>query len=208
VFHCGDVMYDNSMYFSSVAEKKSGILDELMLEADKYLLVTIHRDNNTDNPVRFCNLFTAIQKISVEEKIKMVLPLHPRTSKLLMQNLPQDLYQKISENKLLHIIPPVSFFDMMVLEKNCNIILTDSGGVQKEAFFYQKPCIILRSETEWTEIVDAKCGIVADADEQKIIAAYMHFKNNSTLSFPQIFGDGKAAEFICEKIIECFNKLS
>jgi UDP-GlcNAc3NAcA epimerase len=198
-------MYDNSIYFSSVAEKESKVLDELMLEAEKYLLVTIHRDNNTDIPQRLNNLFGAIQSISEEENIDVVLPLHPRTSKLLAQNLTADLFQKISKNKLLHIIPPVSFFDMMMLEKNSKMILTDSGGVQKEAFFYQKPCIILRSETEWTEIIDAKCGIVTDADEQKIISAYKHFKINSTLSFPQIFGDGKAAEFICEKIIEYYN---
>jgi len=205
VYHCGDVMYDNSIYFSSIAEKKSKILDELMLENDKYFLVTIHRDNNTDIPERLNNLFGAVQTISVEEGSDIVLPLHPRTSKLLKQNLTPDLYQKISENKLLRIIPPVSFFDMMMLEKNSKMIFTDSGGVQKEAFFYQKPCIILRSETEWTEIVDAKCGIVSDADQQKIVAAYKHFKSNSTLSYPQIFGDGKAAEFICEKIIECYN---
>jgi UDP-GlcNAc3NAcA epimerase len=205
VFHCGDIMYDNSIYFSPIAEKKSRILDELMLENNKYLLVTIHRDNNTDMPDRLRNLFEAVQTISEEECIDVVLPLHPRTSKLLKQNLTANLLERISKNKLLRIIPPVSFFDMMMLEKNCRMIFTDSGGVQKEAFFYQKPCVILRSETEWTEIVDAKCGIVADADQQKIIAAYEHYKNNSKLSFPQIFGDGKAAEFICEKIIEFHN---
>jgi UDP-GlcNAc3NAcA epimerase len=205
VFHCGDVMYDNSIYFSSVAEKKSNILGESALEPGKYLLATIHRDNNTDIPERLNNLFAAIQTISENENMIVVLPLHPRTSKLLKQNLTSDLFQKISKNKLLRIIPPVSFFDMMMLEKHCKMIFTDSGGVQKEAFFYQKPCVILRSETEWTEIVDAKCGIVADADQQKILAAYQHFKNNSILSFPKIFGDGKASEFICEKIIECFN---
>jgi UDP-GlcNAc3NAcA epimerase len=205
VFHCGDVMYDNSIYFSHIAEKKSKILDELQLESNKYLLVTIHRDNNTDISERLNNIFEAVQTISEEECLDLVLPLHPRTSKLLKQNLTADLLEKISKNKLLHIIPPVSFFDMMMLEKNCRMIFTDSGGVQKEAFFYQKPCIIIRSETEWTEIVDAKCGIVADADQQKIFAAYKHFKNNITLSFPQIFGDGKAAEFICEKIIEFYN---
>ena len=91
---------------------------------------------------------------------------------------------------------------MIALEKNAKIVMTDSGGVQKEAYFFEKPCIIMRSETEWKEIVENKTAIVADADEQKIIDSYHHFIKKDKLNFPRIFGDGKAAEFICGEIIK------
>ena len=127
----------------------------------------------------------------------MVLPLHPRTSKLLKTNLDASLYDEVNSNKRLKLIPPVSFLDMIALESNCNLVMTDSGGVQKEAYFFEKPCIILRSETEWKEIVEEGVAIVVDADENKIFAAYDYFSDYDGMSFPSIFGDGKAAEFIC-----------
>jgi UDP-GlcNAc3NAcA epimerase len=86
---------------------------------------------------------------------------------------------------------------MIALESNCKLIITDSGGVQKEAYYFNKPSIILRSETEWVEIVKVGAAIIANADEDKILQSYDELKNNSTISFPSIFGDGKAAEFIC-----------
>jgi UDP-GlcNAc3NAcA epimerase len=92
---------------------------------------------------------------------------------------------------------------MIMLESNCRLVMTDSGGVQKEAYFFEKPAIILRSETEWTEIVDAGAGIIADADQQQITAAFNRFSaNRDQITYPKIFGDGFAAEFICETILE------
>lgn len=100
------------------------------------------------------------------------------------------------------IIPPTSFFDMIVLEKNAKLIITDSGGVQKEAYFFKKPSIVLRPETEWKEIAENGVAIIADADKQKIKSAYDYFSSKKDLNFPEVFGDGKAAEFICKKMLE------
>ncbi len=201
VFHCGDVMFDNSLFFKDVTLDKSKILTDNELQARNFILATIHRNNNTDEPERLNAIFSSILRISEDFEIEVVLPLHPRTSKLLVKNLDSDLYEKIQQSKRLKLIPPVSFLDMIALESNCKLIMTDSGGVQKEAYFFEKPCIILRSETEWKEIVEEGTAIVVNADENKIFAAYDYFSEYEGMSFPSIFGDGKAAEFICETML-------
>lgn len=205
VFHCGDVMYDNSLFFSRIAEKRSSLLEKYDLSANDFILATIHRDNNTDIPERLASIFKALLKIAGKE-IDIILPLHPRTSKKMNENLSEELNGKISQNEHIKIVPPVSFLDMMLLEKNAKMVLTDSGGVQKEAYFFQKPCIILRPETEWKEIVENKTAIIADASEEKIMKAYRNFSKSKGLVFPEIFGDGKAAEFICNEIIKATEK--
>lgn len=205
IYHCGDVMYDNSLFFSNIAESKSTILKDNDLKNGEFLLVTIHRNNNTDEPKRLNALFRAINKISVENKMPIILPLHPRTAKLLSQNLSSELYSTVKTNELIKIIPPVSFLEMIALEKNAFLIMTDSGGVQKEAFFFKKPCIILRSETEWIELVNSGSAIVADANEEAIVKAFTHYKKKKKLKFPDLFGDGTAAEFICSEILKHIN---
>jgi UDP-GlcNAc3NAcA epimerase len=201
VYHCGDVMYDNSLYFSSIADKTSSVLKENGLEDGRYILATIHRNNNTDEPVRLNALFRAMNKIARNNKIKIIIPLHPRTEKLLSHNLTPELYSLIKTSDYIKILPPVSFIEMIALEKHAQLVMTDSGGVQKEAFFFKKPCIILRSETEWVELVKSKSAIVVDADESKILKAYNYFLKAKKLNFPSLFGDGKAAEFICDEIL-------
>ena len=200
IYHCGDVMYDNSKYFANIADTKSQILDKEGLRGTGYMLCTIHRDNNTDQPERLNAIFKALLKIS--ESKMVVLPLHPRTSKLLNTNLEKDLYDKITNNKNIKILPPASFLDMIVLERHAQMVVTDSGGVQKEAFFFQKPCLILRCETEWKEIVECGAAVITDADENKIIDSFNNFVENPPHKFPEIFGDGKAAEFICKEMLE------
>jgi UDP-GlcNAc3NAcA epimerase len=202
IYHCGDVMYDNSLHFAELAEQKSRILEGLGLEPGKYLLSTIHRDNNTDNPERLNAIFEALNDISRRRQLQVVLPLHPRTSGLLSQNLSQQLYASVNGNRLIRIIPPVSFLDMTRLEKNARLILTDSGGVQKEAYFFEKPCVIARSETEWTEITAAGDGIVADADTARLLQALEQFLDHPPVNFLAVFGDGRAAEFICNEILK------
>ena len=202
VFHCGDIMYDNSLFFSIIADGKSDIIEKLELRAGEFVLVTIHRDNNTDNPERLNSIFEAINDISITEKKTFVLPLHPRTAKLLQTNIDKNLYKSIENNPFLKILPPVSFLDMIVLEKNSKLIITDSGGVQKESYFFKKPCIILRPQTEWKEIVENGTAIIADADKNKILDAYSYFTKNQALKYPSIFGDGNAAGFICKEIIK------
>lgn len=204
VFHCGDVMYDNSLHFSSLADTRSTILSTLNLEPGKFILATIHRDNNTDRPERLNALFSAFQHISSEFNIKVVLPLHPRTDKLLEHNLEKELFRKIKSNPNIILTDPASFLDMIALEKNCKMVMTDSGGVQKEAFFFKKPCVILRSETEWVELVENGNALLSDANESLILEAFKHFNNSSALQFPPLYGDGNAGDFICTKILEVF----
>lgn len=202
IFHCGDIMYDNSLYFAEKAEKKSDILNKYNLSKGKFILGTIHRDNNTDIPERLNAIFKALNEIAINYDTDVVVPLHPRTSKILKQNLSPELYDSVLSNPRINLIPPASFFEIIVLEKNCQLVMTDSGGVQKEAYYFQKPVIILRPETEWVEIVENKAGIITDANMENIINAFHHFRATDKLSFPPVFGDGKAAEFICKKIIE------
>ena len=197
IFHCGDIMYDNSLYFKAISDISSNILNDQNLEKGNFILSTIHRNNNTDEPERLNSIFRALNNISINEDITMAIPLHPRTNKLLEKNLSIELFNSISSNPLIKLLPPVSFLDMIALESNCKLVMTDSGGVQKEAYYFNKPSIILRSETEWVEIVEEGAAVIANADEEKIIQSYNLLKNNNKLTFPSIFGDGKAAEFIC-----------
>lgn len=202
IYHCGDVMYDNSLYFSSVAEQKTSILSKYNLPKNNFILATIHRNNNTDEPVRLNALFSALNKISVKENVEVILPLHPRTAKLLETNLEPSLLTEIESNKKFHIAPPASFLEMIALEKNCKIVMTDSGGVQKEAFYFEKPCVILRPETEWIELVECGTAIIADADEKTIIEAYGTLTKKQGMQFPKLYGDGKASEFICGEMVK------
>ncbi len=202
IYHCGDVMYDNSKHFANIADQNSKVLETTNLKNTDYVLCTIHRDNNTDQADRLNSIFKALLKISEEKTV--VLPLHPRTSKLLGVNLEKSLYSKITDNKNIRILPPASFLDMIMLERHADMIITDSGGVQKEAFFYHKPCLILRSETEWSEIVKCGAAIITDADENTIMESYNNFTNIPPHNYPDIFGDGHAAEFICQELLENF----
>jgi UDP-GlcNAc3NAcA epimerase len=202
IYHCGDVMYDNSLYFSKVAEQKTSILSKYNLSENNFILATIHRNNNTDEPIRLNALFSALNSISEKEKMDVILPLHPRTAKLLETNLNPELHLKIKGNSKFHIAPPATFLEMIALEKNCKIVMTDSGGVQKEAFYFEKPCVILRPETEWIELVNCGTAMIADANEDKIIASYNELTKKQNLHFPKLYGDGTASEFICSEIIK------
>lgn len=198
IYHCGDIMYDNSIYFSEIAEKKSTILKDNELVAGNFILATIHRNNNTDDHARLRSVFSALKRVAETKKIKIVIPLHPRTAKQL--ELLPELNKEIHSNPHIRIIPPVSFLEMICLEKNAKLVITDSGGVQKEAFFFKRPCIILRTETEWIELVACGAAQLVDTDESKILNAVTHFFN-AQIEFPAFFGDGKAAEFICREML-------
>jgi len=204
VFHCGDIMFDNSLYFSTIADEKSNVLSNLNLKNKKYILSTIHRNNNTDDPERLTSIFSSLIKISEKTKLHIVLPLHPRTKKMLSKNLNQQIHKKIIDSEFIQIIEPVSFLDMICLEKHSSLIMTDSGGVQKEAYFFNKPVIILRSESEWTEIIDNGTGIISDANLETILHAFEKLFQNTNLRYAPIFGEGNASEYICNKIVENF----
>lgn len=202
----GDVMYDNATYFYQLAKQKQCgsdiVVSGCTLRDKGFVLATIHRDNNTDDPSRLTAIISALLTIA-DEGTDIVLPLHPRTKKLLPLNLSADLYNQLTSNAHIHLLPPASFFDILLLEKHAALVMTDSGGVQKEAFFFATPTVILRPETEWVEIVKAGAGILADADYDKILSAYRAL-NGKPIAFPPLFGDAHAAEHIVEYIIHCY----
>jgi UDP-N-acetylglucosamine 2-epimerase len=181
----GDVMYDSVLYNIHLAETRSHILEKLKLKPKSYALATIHRAENTDDLKRLESIFSALEKIA-QDGLSLIIPLHPRTS--------QSLKNFKSNNSKLRCISPVGYFDMLVLEQNAKAILTDSGGMQKEAYFFGVPCVTMRTETEWMETVNAGWNIVVGADGEKIVAAVRSFKTNKPR--PELYGDGRAAEKI------------
>jgi UDP-GlcNAc3NAcA epimerase len=203
VFHCGDIMYDNSLYYAELSDERSQVLNALKLRHSDYVLATIHRNENTDNIDRLTALFEALLAITKQYGFPIVLPLHPRTKKQ-MEVLPEGLKARVIQNEKLMLIPPVSFLDMIALEKNAQLILTDSGGVQKEAFFFQKPCVILRNETEWVELVECGAAKLAGHDVETILIAFEQFLETNDRAFPSFFGDGQAGKFICEQLLKNF----
>ena len=202
IYLCGDIMYDNSLYFSAMSEQKSEILKELEITTDGFILCTIHRDTNTDDTANLNAIFRALLRIQKTSNLKIVLPLHPRTKDKLNTHLDENLLTEINQNKNFKIIPPLGFLDIISLEKNARLIITDSGGLQKEAFFFQKPCVILREQTEWIEIVENGNALIAGANELKIISSVETLFKRTDFTYPNLYGDGNAANFICKKITE------
>lgn len=205
IYHCGDVMYDNSLYFSNLSDENSDILEKLKLRNEKFILATVHRNDNTDSKIKLTDLFSTFLEITEIHQLKIILPLHPRTSKMMEQLLDSKLLKKIQESNLLTIINPAGFLDMIALEKNAELIITDSGGVQKEAYFFKKPCIILRPQTEWVEIVETKSAVISDTNSKIILEATERFLSNPDLEFPEVFGNGNAASFIAQEMLNQFS---
>ncbi len=198
VYHNGDVMYDNTLFFRDLAITNSPILKNLGLENKAYILATIHRPSNTDVTENLAAILRALDQLARERKIEMILPLHPRTLGILKRNESREIMDLTQSNALIRLIPPVSFLDMIRLEAGACLILTDSGGVQKEAWFMEKPVVVLREETEWLEIIEAGNGVLTGADQEKIISASRKFLDAPPGNYPPIFGDGKAAQRILE----------
>lgn len=198
IYHCGDIMYDNTLHFSNFIKDRETNLSKYGRD---FILCTIHRNTNTDDKTRLRAIFNAINEISKTEKI--IIPLHPRTKKMMPITLGDSFSKEIENNPNIEIIEPVSFLDMIYLEKNSKLILTDSGGVQKEAYYLEKPCVILRKQTEWIEIVECGNAILADADYNTILSSVENYIINPPKSYPKLFGDGYAGKFICQEIIKC-----
>lgn len=184
----GDVMYDAVLHHLKIAGENSRILQVLNPANKKFILCTIHRAENTDNPDNLDKIFKALNEIS--EQFEIILPLHPRTKKIISSN-------KSIMTSGIKIIEPVSYFDMLVLEKNCLLVITDSGGIQKEAYFLSKPCLTLRNETEWTELADLGVNFVCGANPFRIMEAFQKSIAFSSDNFAKnIYGDGRAGENI------------
>lgn len=184
----GDVMYDALRYYSERAETSSTIIQQLGLTGKEFVLATVHREENTNNVDRLQALANALSTIHGE--IPVVLPLHPRTRNLL-------LARKISMN--VQLTEPVGYFDMLKLLRHCQMVLTDSGGLQKEAYLSGKFCITLRNQTEWVELVKAGANVIVGADTRKIVTA---FKKNRTkkITVKPLYGKGDAAVRIAKSL--------
>jgi len=207
IYLTGDIMYDNTLFFAGLADKKkAAFLEDMSLVKNKYILVTIHRDTNTDDTVRLKEILVTLKTLAEEKDIILVMPLHPRTIVSLKTRL-SSLYDELNQCNHIKIIPPVSFLEMILLEKNCKMIITDSGGVQKESHFFKKPCIVLRKETEWIELVDNGTAKLVGADPDRIRHEFLSFMDShANLQYPAFYGDGKTAEFILNEILLMFEK--
>ena len=194
VFLTGDVMYDAALTFGKVAEEKSTIIASLGLQPKNFRLCTIHRAENTDNQERLTQIVLALVATATPD-CPVILPLHPRTKKYLTL---YDLDATIASNPSIRLIEPVDYLDMVMLEKNANVILTDSGGIQKEAYFYRTPCITLRDDTEWNETIDAGWNQLAGCRTEKILDC---LEKTPTKSEMNEYGDGHAAEKIVAAMI-------
>lgn len=193
IYMVGDVMYDAALYYGKRVEGRSDILDQYQLQPGKYILSTIHRAENTDDPVRLRAIFTGLAQVA--EEIAVVIPLHPRTREALKQD---GLYEKVI--KSLTVIPPVGYLDMVMLEKNACLVATDSGGVQKEAYFYRVPCVTLREETEWVELVELGWNILLEPfNSEHIVSNIISYLNHKGSGHTHLYGHGDAAM----KIIKC-----
>ena len=179
----GDVMYDALLHSLEIAERASRILDSLQVEPASFLLATIHRAGSTDDREHLEAILTAFR--STGERV--VFPVHPRTRKSLQE-------WGLSPANNIHLIEPVSYLDMLLLEKTARMILTDSGGVQKEAYWLGVPCVTLREETEWVETVEAGWNTLVGTSVEKILDAVRHFRPAGPR--PPYFGDGRASERI------------
>ncbi|OSX53134.1 non-hydrolyzing UDP-N-acetylglucosamine 2-epimerase [Anoxybacillus ayderensis] len=198
VFHVGDVMYDAFLYNSSLAEKKYS-LEMFGLESKKYLLATIHRAENTDSWERLHAIFQSFSTLNDT----VFLPLHPRTRRKLEENGLIEIVHKADNIK---IVEPVSYLEMLLLEKHAKAIVTDSGGVQKEAYFAKVPCFTLRAETEWVETVEVGCNRLVNPLEEDLAKVIQQFEPTD-FSAP-LYGDGKASEKIANIIADFLSNSS
>ncbi|MBI3584676.1 MAG: UDP-N-acetylglucosamine 2-epimerase (non-hydrolyzing) [Nitrospinae bacterium] len=196
VVKTGDVMQDAAWFYQDISGMKSQIICQLTLENKNFILCTIHRAENTDDLSRLSSIISALNEIAKE--VDIILPLHPRTVKILEKNNLQIEFR---------VIPPVGYFDMIELLRKTTLVLTDSGGLQKEAFFFAKPCVTLRDETEWTELVECGFNRLAGTEKNKIIESYREMRKVKLNFNVNLYGNGDAAKNIIETILSVSDKL-
>lgn len=195
--HCGDVMLDNSLYFAQKASESKQLPDAI---SGDFALATVHRPYNTDDPQRLEAVMKSLLAIQPKHGMQVVLPLHPRTKHLLEKHLP-ELYTVMKTSSAMVLCEPLGYLDMILLESKAKLVVSDSGGVQKEAYFFKTPCIVLRSETEWTELIEsgaARLSFDLSTLDENITALLQHPPSQ----WPAFYGDGNAAEFIAQKMME------
>lgn len=188
IVKCGDVMQDAAYFYLDKAKSSSKILERLELRSD-FILATIHRQENTDDTNNLKQIIEALNRIN--RKLRVVVPLHPRTRKILE---PKRIKPEFT------IIDPVGYLDMLMLTSNSKLVMTDSGGLQKEAFFFGKHCITLREQTEWVELVEHGFNRLAGANAEAIYNAFSEMINKKTNFDIDLYGNGKASERIAHYI--------
>lgn len=187
VVKCGDVMQDAALFYAKISKEKATISNEINFE--KFILCTLHRAENTDDPKRLTEIVEALNEI--HETTPIVLPLHPRT-KGKIEALGVDLKVKL--------IDPVGYFDMIELLKKCALVMTDSGGLQKEAFFFQKNCVTMRDQTEWVELIENNVNVLVGADGNKIKNETERMLSQQSDFDINLYGNGQACENIVNEI--------
>ena len=185
VMFTGDVMYDVALHYSLISADRSNILDSLSLSENKFILVTLHRQENTDDMSRLKEILGALEELS--KTYRIVLPMHPRTRNILKENGMTPGFA---------VIDPVGYFDMVELLRNCEFVITDSGGLQKEAFFFEKHCLVARDETEWIELVELGCNVLVGASKSAILENSLSFSDQSEKFKARPYGQGDAASQI------------
>jgi UDP-GlcNAc3NAcA epimerase len=199
IINSGDVMFDTVKYYTEMLNGKTLVRESLNIDTGNYVLCTIHRAENTNDKQRLEHIFEALSGIS--DECKVVIPVHPRTRKYI------EDYQ-IQLNSNITILDPVGYFDMLDLLKNCKLVMTDSGGLQKEAFFSGKPCVTLRDETEWVELVENGYNTLSGAEASRIIEGYHKMKHVAMPKEHLLYGDGNAAFKIVKEIVARFSQTS
>lgn len=187
VINSGDVMYDAFLHFLPLAEKQSSIMDTL--DAGPFIVCTLHRESNVDQPGELKAILSALDRI--HQEIPVVMPVHPRTAKRL---------HEFGIETTVKIIPPASYFDMLVLLKHATMVITDSGGLQKEAYFAEKPCLTVRYETEWTELVEQGYNKLVGTDPDWILNNFHWMMENVPEFDLSLYGNGTAARQIADHI--------
>jgi len=189
IFHSGDVMEDSAIYYSKKAASTSTILTKLKLTPEEYCLGTIHRQENTDHPARLKEIIAGLNTIN--QQMRVVVPLHPRTSKML---------KSLGINPEFDCIEPVGYLDMIQLLQHSRLVITDSGGLQKESFFFNKFCIILRDQSEWVELLENGYNFLATASQEHIFELFETLSNSTFEKKHDFYGGGKASAFIAQTL--------
>lgn len=191
VIRNGDVMQDAALYYSKLSASKSDIIKRLNLEDGNFILCTVHRQENTSDPTRLKGILLALN--SLHEECRVIFPMHPRTREILAENQFSPDFS---------LIDPVGYFDMIELLRHTRLVITDSGGLQKEAFFFKKHCVTVRDETEWTELVDHGFNILTGADYFRIIEGAHQMACKHSNFEVDLYGNGEASKRIITELLK------
>lgn len=190
IYKTGDVMEDAARFYASIAHEKSSVLKELSLDKNQFVLATVHRAENTDNIDNLKEIIRSLNQIAKE--MDLVVPIHPRTKKIIEQHGLETSFK---------ITNPLGYFDMINLLQHCRMVITDSGGLQKEAFFFRKYCITIREQTEWIELIDNGYNFLAGTNCDKIIDLFNKLKMQKYPDVKNLYGNGEASKNICKIIL-------